>query len=68
MLPAFLRTLKDEGYRVVHIEPGDPSETPLRDAGPGWKSETEEIVAKVMPRLLRLPPYTPDGGGGPAPE
>ena len=69
MLPAFLRTLKDEGYQVVHIEPGDPSQTPLRDAGPGWKSETEEIVAKVMPRLLKLPPYTPDGGGGgPAPE
>ncbi len=68
MLPAFLRTLKDEGYQVVHIEPGDPSQTPLRDAGPGWKSETEEIVAKVMPRLLKLPPYTPDGGVGPAPE
>jgi peptidoglycan/xylan/chitin deacetylase (PgdA/CDA1 family) len=66
MLPTFLRELKDRGYEIVHIVAGDPSQTPLRDAGPGWKSETKEIVAKLMPRLLNLPPYTPDGGGEPA--
>jgi peptidoglycan/xylan/chitin deacetylase (PgdA/CDA1 family) len=40
MLPALLRTLKAEGFRIVHLVPG-PSAPPLRDAPAGWTSETE---------------------------
>lgn len=48
MLPALLRALKQRGYKIVHIAPG--SEKPqFRPAPPGWKSETEEILAKIIP-------------------
>lgn len=50
MLPALLRALKQRGYRIVHIAPG-PDKPPLRPAPPGWKSETEEILAKIIPQL-----------------
>jgi peptidoglycan/xylan/chitin deacetylase (PgdA/CDA1 family) len=50
MLPLLLRALKQRGYKIVHIAPG--SDTPaFRAAPPGWRSETEEILAKIMPRL-----------------
>lgn len=46
MLPAFLRELKRRGWRVVHIVPGrGPAETIA--AAPGWRSETEGILAKM---------------------
>jgi len=50
MLPQLLRALKQRGYKIVHIVPG-PERPPLRPAPPGWKSETEEILAKIIPRL-----------------
>ncbi|MDR3407851.1 MAG: polysaccharide deacetylase family protein [Methylovirgula sp.] len=50
MLPQLLRALKQRGYKIVHIAPG-PDRPPLRPAPPGWKSETEEILAKIIPRL-----------------
>ena len=50
MLPQLLRALKQHGYKIVHIAPG-PERPPLRPAPPGWKSETEEILARIIPRL-----------------
>ncbi|MEW6436926.1 MAG: polysaccharide deacetylase family protein [Pseudomonadota bacterium] len=50
MLPALLKALKQRGYKIVHIAPG-PDKPVLRPAPPGWKSETEEILAKIIPRL-----------------
>lgn len=52
MLPAFLAALKERGYRIVHIVPrAGRSET--LPAPPGWSSETEAALAKIMPRLLQ---------------
>jgi peptidoglycan-N-acetylglucosamine deacetylase len=50
MLPQLLRALKQRGYKIVHIQPG-PDRPEFRAAPPGWRSETEEILAKIMPRL-----------------
>ena len=47
MLPEFLRALKERGYKVVHLVPG-PGKTPVANAGPGWKSTTEPIIAKTL--------------------
>jgi peptidoglycan/xylan/chitin deacetylase (PgdA/CDA1 family) len=51
MVPNFLRRLKAEGYKVVHLVqgPGKPSE--LARAPEGWSPETEAILSRVMPRL-----------------
>ena len=52
MLPKFLQALKERGYRVVHMVPVDSGESPsLEPAPPGWHSETEEIIRRVMPQL-----------------
>jgi peptidoglycan/xylan/chitin deacetylase (PgdA/CDA1 family) len=51
MMPALLRRLKAEGYRVVHIKPG-ATEAPLEPAPPGWTSETEATVQKLLPGLM----------------
>jgi peptidoglycan/xylan/chitin deacetylase (PgdA/CDA1 family) len=53
MLHAFLQRLKQRGFRVAHVVPG-ADERPLRPAKPGWSSETEAILARVMPRLLKI--------------
>jgi peptidoglycan-N-acetylglucosamine deacetylase len=44
MLPAFLRSLREGGYKVVHLEQG-PLRPSLREAGPGWSAQTERIIA-----------------------
>lgn len=51
MLPDFLRELKARNYRVVHIEPGETAPE-LEDAKPGWTSETEATVGRVLSKLL----------------
>jgi peptidoglycan/xylan/chitin deacetylase (PgdA/CDA1 family) len=51
MMPEFLRELKARNYRVVHIEPGETAPE-LEDAKPGWTSETEATVGRVMSKLL----------------
>jgi peptidoglycan-N-acetylglucosamine deacetylase len=51
MLPSFLRRLKDEGYKVVHLEQAAVAPPELRRAPEGWTSETESILSRVMPRL-----------------
>lgn len=49
MLPALLRDLKTRGFKIVHIVPGDVKPV-FRKAPPGWTSETEAILAKVLPK------------------
>jgi peptidoglycan/xylan/chitin deacetylase (PgdA/CDA1 family) len=44
MLPALLSRLKAEGFRLVHLVPGD-APPPTRPAPPGWKSETAAYFA-----------------------
>ncbi len=60
MLPVFLRELKARGYKIAHIVPG--AERPqLRQAPPGWFSETEKIITQVLARARRA--VKPGGGG-----
>ena len=47
MLPDLLRELKLRGFHIVHIEPGDDPPA-LRQAPPGWTSETEKIIAQIF--------------------
>lgn len=63
MLPAFLRALKANDFKVVHLVPGS-GPTPVSDAPPGWSSETEKTVSALMPKLLRHAgrPVTKAGG------
>ena len=49
MMPAFLRALKERGYHVVHLVPG-PGHADTREAGPGWSSETERVIAEILGR------------------
>jgi peptidoglycan/xylan/chitin deacetylase (PgdA/CDA1 family) len=51
MMPDFLRELKARNYRVVHIAPGETAPE-LEEAKPGWTSETEATVGRVMSKLL----------------
>jgi peptidoglycan-N-acetylglucosamine deacetylase len=44
MLPAFLRSLREQGYSVAHMVLGH-SPPALARAGPGWRSRTEAIIA-----------------------
>lgn len=50
MLPGLLRDLKARGFKIVHIVPGD-AKPAFRKAPAGWTSETEAILAKVLPAL-----------------
>lgn len=44
MMPAFLKALKAKGYRVVHAVPAAGA-TAVSEAGPGWASETDRLIA-----------------------
>lgn len=44
MLPAFFGALREGGYRVAHLAPGIAAPA-LAQAGPGWRSRTESIIA-----------------------
>lgn len=46
MIPALLTALKAEGFRLVHIVPGDSPPT-LKQAPQGWTSETEATLQKM---------------------
>jgi peptidoglycan/xylan/chitin deacetylase (PgdA/CDA1 family) len=52
MLPAFLRFLREEGYSVAHLAPGYGAPV-LANAGPGWRSRTEVIIAGVRRGAVR---------------
>ncbi|MGB7368233.1 MAG: polysaccharide deacetylase family protein [Methylovirgula sp.] len=60
MLPALLSDLKTRGFKIVHIIPGDTKPV-FRKAPPGWTSETEAILAKVLPELKAHRKGTPAG-------
>lgn len=49
MLPRLLQALKAGGYHVVHIVPG-PGPTATRPAPAGWRSETEQTIARLWPK------------------
>lgn len=49
MLPAFLRALRENGWKIVHLVPGG-AQPVLREAGPGWHSRTEQIIAGLRGR------------------
>jgi len=50
MLPALLAELKKRGFKIVHLVPGGDA-PPLEAAPPGWTSETEAVIARLMPKL-----------------
>ena len=50
MLPMLLRRLKQDGYKIVHIQPG-ARKPALKEPPPGWKSETGDFLARYMPRI-----------------
>ncbi|MFT4098480.1 MAG: polysaccharide deacetylase family protein [Rhodoblastus sp.] len=52
MLPMLLRRLKQDGYRIVHIQPG-AAKPPLREAPRGWKSETGAFLDHGAPQAKR---------------
>lgn len=64
MLPDFLRALKAQGFRIVHIVPGE-APTPLREAGGGWKSTTEPIIAKTLGSKAHIHKPTHPGDAAP---
>jgi peptidoglycan-N-acetylglucosamine deacetylase len=47
MLPGLLADLKTHGFKIVDIVPGD-AKPAFSKAPPGWTSETEAILAKVL--------------------
>jgi hypothetical protein len=47
MLPALLRELKQRGYKIVALAPGE-NPPPTRRAPEGWTSETDRIIAEVF--------------------
>jgi peptidoglycan/xylan/chitin deacetylase (PgdA/CDA1 family) len=56
MMPQFLRTLKERGFKLVHLVPGE-GPTPIENAKPGWTSATEAIIAKTLgPKAQRREP------------
>lgn len=46
MLPAFLRELKQRGYKIVHLVPGSGTAA-TRPAPQGWSSETERTMNRM---------------------
>lgn len=60
MLPDFLRALKAKGYRLVHMVPGE-GDTPVVDAGLGWSSTTEPIIAKTLGKKTKRTPHESAG-------
>jgi peptidoglycan/xylan/chitin deacetylase (PgdA/CDA1 family) len=50
MLPTLLSELKKRGFKIVHLVPGG-DKPPLQPAPPGWSSETEAVISRLMPKL-----------------
>jgi peptidoglycan/xylan/chitin deacetylase (PgdA/CDA1 family) len=58
MIPELLKTLKAEGFHLVHIVPGD-SPPALKQAPAGWTSETDATLQKMGVRGAAKRPRTP---------
>jgi peptidoglycan/xylan/chitin deacetylase (PgdA/CDA1 family) len=54
MLPDLLSELKRRGFKIVHLVPGD-EKPPLEAAPASWSSETDSIIARLMPKLRMSP-------------
>lgn len=54
MLPQLLVDLKKRGYHIVQLVPDKGPPPKFRHAPKGWHSETEAILAKIIPRLRRM--------------
>lgn len=52
MLPSLLRSLREEGYSIAHLTPGYGAPR-LLQAGAGWRSRTEAIIASVRRGAIR---------------
>ncbi len=52
MLPALLRTLKQRGYKIVHLvaDPASPGPVSTLEAPAGWSSETARTLQKMWPK------------------
>jgi hypothetical protein len=77
MLPALLRELKQRGFKIVALAPGE-TPPPTRPAPEGWTSETDKIIADVFakahhaakarrPAKEGTPPASPGSSPGAAP-
>jgi peptidoglycan-N-acetylglucosamine deacetylase len=67
MLPKLLVELKKRGFHIVRLVPGSGPPPHLRDAPKGWTSETEGILAKVLPHLRQISTRTETAGKTPSP-
>jgi peptidoglycan/xylan/chitin deacetylase (PgdA/CDA1 family) len=73
MLPALLRELKQRGFKIVALAPGE-TPPPTRPAPEGWTSETDKIIADVFAkahhaakaRRPAAPPASPGSSPGAA--
>jgi peptidoglycan-N-acetylglucosamine deacetylase len=66
MIPELLKTLKAEGFHLVHIVPGD-SPPALKQAPAGWTSETDATLQKMGVRGAAKRPRTAPAPQGDAP-
>jgi peptidoglycan-N-acetylglucosamine deacetylase len=66
MIPELLKTLKAEGFHLVHIVPGD-SPPALKQAPAGWTSETDATLQKMGVRGAAKRPGTAPAPKGDAP-
>ena len=65
MLPELLVALKKRGFHIVAIVPGPGAPPKFRQAPKGWHSETEAILAKVLPRIEKAQHVKPGPSGKP---
>jgi peptidoglycan/xylan/chitin deacetylase (PgdA/CDA1 family) len=54
MIPALLTELKKRGFKIVHLVPGS-AKPPLEPAPAGWSSETEAVIARLLPKPRMSP-------------
>lgn len=50
MLPMLLRRLKQQGYKIIHLQPGSVKPA-LREPPKNWRSETSDFLERAMPHL-----------------
>jgi peptidoglycan/xylan/chitin deacetylase (PgdA/CDA1 family) len=58
IMPDFLRELKQRGYRIVHLVPGE-TQPELAKAPEGWSSETEATMQRMFSKMPASRTATP---------